>query len=159
MPSKAAPSSLYQLKITLLGIDPPIWRRIQVPSTMLLCCLHDAVRAVMGWTDSHLHQFEKDGKYWGQPEHYEFDDIDVFDVTKVSVGSVLKANNDALVYLYDFGDDWRLAARNCPGEDPATHGCRPQASLHWRSAALPTGRCRRRAWIPGILGSDLSTRT
>ena len=61
MPTAKAKSSIYQLKITFLGIDPAIWRRIQVPSTIPLCCLHDAFQAVLGWTDSHLHQFEKDG--------------------------------------------------------------------------------------------------
>ena len=57
MPTAKAKSSIYQLKITFLGIDPTIWRRIQVPSTIPLCCLHDAFQAVFGWTDSHLHQF------------------------------------------------------------------------------------------------------
>jgi hypothetical protein len=51
MPAPTAKPSIYQLKITLLGIERPIWRCIQVPSTMLLCCLHDAFQAVMGWTD------------------------------------------------------------------------------------------------------------
>jgi hypothetical protein len=55
---------IYQLKITLMGIDPPIWRRIQVSSSLKLCCLHGAFQVVMGWTDSHLHQVEKDGKGW-----------------------------------------------------------------------------------------------
>ena len=108
MPTTKAKPSIYQLKITLLGIEPPIWRRIQVPSTMLLCCLHDAFQAVMGWTDSHLHQFEKDGKYWGVPEYDEFDDdIEVIDESKVPVGRVLKTEGDSMVYLYDFGDNWR----------------------------------------------------
>jgi hypothetical protein len=74
MPTKKAPPSLYHLKISLVGIEPPIWRRIQVPNTILLCCLHDALQAVLGWTDSHLHQFERDGKYWGFPEYDEFED-------------------------------------------------------------------------------------
>jgi len=65
MPAKAEPSSVYQLKITLLEIDPSIWRRIHVPSTLLVCSLHDAIQAVMGWTDSHLHQFEKGRKIIG----------------------------------------------------------------------------------------------
>jgi hypothetical protein len=102
-PSKAKPS-IYQLKITLLDIEPPIWRRIQVPSTIPLCCLHDAFQAVMGWTDSHLHQFEKDGKYWGDPTNREFeDDIEVIDESKVSVGKLLLAEGDSLVYVYDLG--------------------------------------------------------
>jgi hypothetical protein len=66
MPTAKAKPSVYQLKITLLDIKPPIWRRIQVPSTLLLCCLHDALQAVLGWTDSHLHMFEKAGKNWGK---------------------------------------------------------------------------------------------
>jgi len=108
MPTAKAKPSFYQLKITLLVIEPPIWRRIQVPSTLLLCCLHDAFQAVMGWTDSHLHQFQKDGKNWGVPEYYEYDDdIEVIDESKVSVGKLLLAEGDSMVYLYDFGDSWR----------------------------------------------------
>jgi hypothetical protein len=107
MPTPKSKPSIYELKITLLGIEPSIWRRIQVPSTMLLCCLHDALQAVMGWTDSHLHQFEKDGKYWGVPETDEFGDLELIDESKVPVGKVLLAEGDSLVYLYDFGDSWR----------------------------------------------------
>ena len=99
---------MYQLKITLLEIDPPIWRRIQVPSTVPLCCLHDAIQAVMGWTDSHLHQFEKDGKYWGDSRNREFEsDAEMIDEGKGSVGKMLLAEGDSLIYVYDFGDDWR----------------------------------------------------
>ena len=85
-----------------------IWRRLQVARTIPMCCLHDAIQAVMGWTDSHLHQFEKDGKFWGAPEHYEHqDDIEVIDESRVPLGKVLKAEGDSMVYVYDFGDNWR----------------------------------------------------
>ena len=115
--------SLCQLKITLLEIEPPIWRRTQVPSTLPLSCLHDVFEAVMGWTDSHLHQFEQGGKYWGVPEHYEDDDIQVIDESKVPVSKVLKNEGDALVYLYDFGDNWRhevVLEKILPAEEVAT---------------------------------------
>jgi Plasmid pRiA4b ORF-3-like protein len=39
---------VYELRITLQEIRPPIWRLIQVPSTLRLCCLHDALQAVIG---------------------------------------------------------------------------------------------------------------
>jgi hypothetical protein len=108
MPTAKPKPSFYQLKVTLLEIEAPIWRRIQVPSTLPLCFLHDTFQAVMGWTDSHLHQFEKDGKYWGDPRNREFEsDAEIIDEGKVSVGKMLLAEGDSMVYVYDFGDDWR----------------------------------------------------
>jgi hypothetical protein len=110
MPSKKAPPPTYQLKITLIGIEPPIWRRMQVPSSIRLCCLHSAFQVVMGWTDSHLHQFEKDGKCWGVQEHDEFSERELIDENQTQLGNVLKAEGDALIYVYDFGDDWQHEA-------------------------------------------------
>ncbi len=107
MATKKPPPPIYQLRVTLLGLTPPIWRIIQVPSTIRLCCLHDALQAVMGWTDSHLHQFEKGGKFWGNPEYYEDDDLDVVDEGGVALGKVLHAEGESMLYDYDFGDSWR----------------------------------------------------
>jgi hypothetical protein len=100
--------SVYQLKITLLGIDPLIWRCIQIPNTVSLSSLHDVLQAVMGWTNSHLHQFEKGDKYWGVPNDDGFEEeIEVINESRVSVEEMLKAEGDAMIYVYDFGDDWR----------------------------------------------------
>ena len=101
MPSPKAPPPLYQLKITLIGIDPPIWRRIQVPSSIKLCCLHSAFQVVMGWTDSHLHQFEKDEKKWGIVQLYEEEKDDVLDDGDVTLAEVLKTEGDSMRYEYD----------------------------------------------------------
>jgi len=49
---------VYQFKITLEGIRPPIWRRIQVPETYTFWDFHVAIQDVMGWLDYHLHEFE-----------------------------------------------------------------------------------------------------
>ncbi len=100
-------SYIYELRITLQEIRPPIWRLVQVPSTLPLCCLHDVLQAALGWTDSHLHQFEKDGKYWGVPEHYEDDDIDIIDERQTKISAILRAQGDSVLYVYDLGDNWR----------------------------------------------------
>ncbi len=125
MPRKKEEPSVYQLKITLLGIKPPIWRRIQVPNILLLCCLHDALQAVLGWTDSHLHQFVKDDTYWSDPEWYEdYDDVEVIDESRVRLGRVLKAEGESVRYDYDFGDNWQhevILERILPG--PAGRPC------------------------------------
>lgn len=52
-----AVSTVYQLRITLKGTKPPIWRRVAVPADITLGRLHEVIQIVMGWTDSHLHQF------------------------------------------------------------------------------------------------------
>jgi hypothetical protein len=105
-PAKASPP-IYQLKIELIEIEPPIRRRIQVPSAIKLCCLHSAIQVAMGWTDSHLHQFEKGDKNYGVPEWDEFDELDLIDESKTQLSAVLKSEGESMIYQYDFGDNWQ----------------------------------------------------
>jgi len=55
----------------------------------------------------YTHQFEKDGKYWGVPEHFEDGDIDILDERRTKISDVLKEQGDSVLYVYDLGDDWR----------------------------------------------------
>ena len=50
-------SRIYQVRISLNDVKPPIWRRVAVQSDITLGQLHVLIQIVMGWTDSHLHQF------------------------------------------------------------------------------------------------------
>ena len=52
---------LLQLKLTVMDIKPPIWRRILVADTTTLRRLHRIIQAVAEWDDYHLHEFEIDG--------------------------------------------------------------------------------------------------
>jgi hypothetical protein len=105
MPAEKSKAPTYQLKITLAGIQPPIWRRILVPSSMHLSSLHDTIQAVFGWTDTHLHHFEKHGEYWGVPDDEDFEGL--IDESKVSLRKLLLGEGDSITYTYDFGDNWR----------------------------------------------------
>lgn len=96
--------TIYQLKITLLGVAPPVWRRILVPGSMRLSKLHKVIQAAMGWTNTHLYQFEVDGGYWGDRN---LDDPDIMDATRVTVRQVLPYETVKIDYTYDFGDNWR----------------------------------------------------
>jgi len=107
VPAKKAASAIYQLKITLEDIRPAIWRRFHVPASIQLSGIHDAIQIVMGWRNSHLHQFEKDGKRYGVPEDDEFGNLGIIDESKLPVDQLLKRQGDSLPYVYDFGDDWR----------------------------------------------------
>jgi len=57
----------YQFKITLLESKPPIWRQIQVKNGTL-DKLHERIQTAMGWTNSHLNQFDINGERYGDPE-------------------------------------------------------------------------------------------
>ncbi len=49
---------VYQIKITLKDIKPPIWRRLQVTNDTVLEKLHEIIQVAMGWSNYHLHQFQ-----------------------------------------------------------------------------------------------------
>ena len=48
----------YQLKITIKGSKPPIWRRVIVPDQITFKQLHQVIQAIFGWEGMHLHEFE-----------------------------------------------------------------------------------------------------
>jgi hypothetical protein len=95
--------SIYQLKITLKDITPPIWRRVQVASNTPLGKLHEIVQQAMGWTNSHLHAFLIAGDRYGPPDSDgESKDIDY---RKIKLEDIA-AEGSRFSYEYDFGDDW-----------------------------------------------------
>lgn len=100
--------SIYQLKITLKGSKPPIWRRILVPSNIDLGEFHGILQIVLGWTDSHLHQFISGRTMYGTPvDEFGVDlEMECEDETKYKLSQLLKRGKDSLNYEYDFGDGW-----------------------------------------------------
>jgi hypothetical protein len=100
----ATDAMMYQIKVTLNGVRPSIWRRLVVPSSLSLMDLHDVLQAAMGWMDSHLHQFVARGKLYGQPDP-EFG-MGRINEKRVRLDEVLRTEKDAMTYEYDFGDGW-----------------------------------------------------
>ncbi|MHC4699003.1 MAG: plasmid pRiA4b ORF-3 family protein, partial [Planctomycetota bacterium] len=101
---------LYQFKITLKDIRPPIWRRIQVKDCSL-DKLHEHIQTAMGWTNSHLHRFKIDDTLYGDPdllcEGWEDESSPVNSLeTKVSTIIPEDGTQIRFEYEYDFGDGW-----------------------------------------------------
>jgi hypothetical protein len=91
---------IHQIKITLQGSKPPIWRRVLVPSNYTLAQLHEIIQISMGWDNYHLYSFEISGK------QYENEEIDnSLSAEKFTITKTLKKKSKAL-YVYDFGDNW-----------------------------------------------------
>lgn len=102
---KSEPSEVYQLKITLDGSRPKIWRRILVKPTTPLSKLHFIIQTAMGWEGGHMHQFEVQGENYGCTNP-EWGDPSVLDERKLTLAEIAP-NVAAFTYEYDFGDDWQ----------------------------------------------------
>ncbi len=134
--------NVIQFTITLLDIEPAIWRRIQVPETYSFWDLHVAIQDAMGWLDCHLHGFEVIDPSAGQTVQLGIPDEDGWDEMlpgwKHKIADFFRQEHDRARYIYDFGDGWDHAvvmekrlpaqprrrypvctagARRCPHED------------------------------------------
>jgi hypothetical protein len=101
---KQGGNRVYQLKITLKGIRPPIWRRIQVAGDMNLHQLHRTIQSVMGWYGGHLHEFIFFGTSFG--DRSVLTDMDILEERKFTLNKLISAEKEKFHYLYDFGDGW-----------------------------------------------------
>jgi hypothetical protein len=98
------PAAALQLKATIVGTKPPVWRRVVVREDTSLARLHDVLQAAFGWSSSHLHEFEidgvtygaDDGGGWGEPPR---------DERRTRLREVV-AKGARFIYVYDFGDNW-----------------------------------------------------
>ncbi|MFH1825367.1 MAG: plasmid pRiA4b ORF-3 family protein [Candidatus Firestonebacteria bacterium] len=131
-------NNIYQLKITLKYSRPPIWRRVLVNKDLLLSSLHRIIQTVMGWSNSHLHQFIYNGQFYSLPSEDDGDDMEIIDYSKIKLSDLLENEKNKMIYEYDFGDGWEHeillekilpfekdkrypicldGKRNCPPED------------------------------------------
>ena len=100
------PNSLtaYAIKVSLVGIEPEIWRRLVVPSRITLPKLHLALQTSLGWHNAHLHQFVVGEQRYGTPDP-DFED-ETIDERRKALRQFLREPSDRLLYEYDFGDGW-----------------------------------------------------
>lgn len=105
-------NQVYQFKITLMGTKPPVWRRIQVPETYTFWGLHVAIQDVIGWSDSHLHEFEILNSSTGTKVAIGIPDKEfglrgeILSGWKQKISKYFSMENISADYVYDFGDSW-----------------------------------------------------
>ena len=130
-------TTAYQIKIELFDSKPKIWRRLIIPSDLLLSDLHKVLQTTMGWTNSHLHMFIKGKVMLEPPTEEAYWESKAIDYTGYTIDRLLEVKNDKIQYEYDFGDSWvhiitlekvienyigtlpvcTAGALNCPPED------------------------------------------
>ena len=104
---------VYQFKVALLEITPPIWRTIQVPETYTFWDLHVAIQDAMGWLDYHLHVFDMNQPGTGEAAKIGIPDDDPFEGDEpivpgwdVPIAAYFHRPGVVARYQYDFGDGW-----------------------------------------------------
>ena len=122
-PKSAAESfnEIATVRIDLVGTDPPIWREVEIPTSITLKVLHDVIQAVMGWFDLHLWEFTINKRRYGLPIDEDWGTEPRSEAAKVRLRDVLRPGKTTIDYLYDFGDSWehRLTVNDIRQGDPA----------------------------------------
>lgn len=87
---------VYQLQITLVDIEPPVWRRVRMPGNLPLGRIHEFLQETLGWRNSHLHRFTIAGRHLGPASQaYEMGDEDLLTLTQavdLAGSSILQLN-------------------------------------------------------------------
>jgi hypothetical protein len=98
--------TILQLKLTLVDIKPPIWRRLLVPSQITLRRLHEIIQALTGWSDVHQHEFVIAERRYGEPAPCEV--IPVHNEMLARLHALPLTVGTFFGYVYDFGDHWEI---------------------------------------------------
>ncbi|MEU8210802.1 plasmid pRiA4b ORF-3 family protein [Micromonospora sp. NPDC049044] len=111
------PRQIFQLKMSLAGVRPAVWRQVLVPAGYTLDRLHRVVQHAMGWRDCRLHSFEIDAVQYGEPD--PDGELAVHDELDVRLDAVL-GKGSRFSYTYDFGDWWEhdLVVEDAVTADP-----------------------------------------
>ncbi len=114
----AGPAPVYQLKVSLRGAKPPIWRRLLVPADISLARLHVTIGAAFDWHGGHMHVFETVYGDFGRADR-ELGHRADGSVTLEQVAPEVRAK---FRYTYDFGDDWvhDIVVEKVLDPDPST---------------------------------------
>ncbi len=123
-------SNVYSFKIALKGIEPEIWRRIEVPEDYNFWDLHVAIQDAMGWLDYHLHEFRMKDSSTGKELEIGIPDQDFgFNVLtgwEEKIVDYFTMENKTMNYIYDFGDYWEHTIELediYPGEEDKEYPC------------------------------------
>ena len=99
---------IARIGIELREIEPKLWRRVDVPLTTTLQVLHDIIQVTVGWTDSHLFEFRVGERVYSEPHPTdELLERKVHDAAGIRLRTLIDRDVERLLYVYDFGDDWR----------------------------------------------------
>lgn len=103
------PESVFVLEVSLVGIEPRVWRQVRVPGHYSLGDLHQVILVLMDWSGSHLHEFAVGERRFA--DLMDIGDPDCEDEELVMLDELGLATGSRFSYVYDFGDSWKHTIR------------------------------------------------
>ena len=125
-------SAIVRLTVSLQGVRPPIWRRLELPASLTFAELSAVILTAFGWTGCHSHDFVLADRRIGVPLRGAQGEMAVSsdgladllgqlapelgslvptprfdDETHVTLARAIDRGERRFCYRYDFGDDWR----------------------------------------------------
>lgn len=103
----------HKLKITLQHSEPQITRTVIIPENFSFHELHMVIQCVMNWDDSHLYQFNTGAAFRSDiialedDFGFSFNSFKKINSEKTKVSDFFNDKLKKMLYIYDFGDDWR----------------------------------------------------
>ena len=107
----------YQFKIQIKGISkPPVWRKVEVPSSYTFWDFHAVIQVAFGWENAHLFKFSPNGYRSypqielqtedGQDDFLGFERGKTLDAESTPLSAIFSKEGQKYTYIYDFGDSW-----------------------------------------------------
>jgi len=97
--------TVYEIKVSINGAKPAIWRRFRVSGNITFYKLHRVLQEVMGWNNYHLYEFQVGELILGEPDPEYSGEIR--NANRVKLSEILSREMDKFIYIYDFGDGWQ----------------------------------------------------
>ena len=95
-------SKTLHFKITLNESNPSVWRIFKVEDSYRLDRFHQVIQIVMGWWNSHLHEFTIKDRTIGMVIEEFYDMPPVEDENKFRLKQFRFKEGDTFNYLYQF---------------------------------------------------------
>jgi hypothetical protein len=113
-------STVAVLRIELKDIEPLIWRRVVVPTSMNLKWIHSVIQAAMGWLDIHLWEFRANERKFGMRIPNDPDNR-INNAATVKLSALLSSGITEIIYVYDIGDNWehQIVVESVTAAEPA----------------------------------------
>ena len=99
-------ADILQVDISILNLEPVIWRQVEVPSDISLADFHQVIQKAMGWSNKYKHRFAKDMTFYSPNAELLDDEYTCIEYQKIKLCDLMEVVKDKVIYNYDFKDNW-----------------------------------------------------